>query len=191
MKKNAGKKIQQFCKDVSLKRFQAHCQNDKLILTEQTEDLTLSGNVWKCGILWGNDDIHGLLIVNFTTINILAIASSMFENTKDSVLFEHTKDFMKEYCNLYAGLLKGTFDNAHIKTHISLPIIAKSLDTLACFGGLRDNTLTEKWILKNGSSFIEVESSIHFSEGFDLKQLDFLSESKTDKSPSEGDVDFF
>lgn len=183
--------IQKFCRDVSLKRFTSHSLNDGIKLVDKDQSQTMSGNVWKCGILWGNEDIKGLIIVNFTTINILAMASSIFENTNDTVLFEHTKDFMKEYCNLYAGLIKGTLNNEKIYTNISLPIISKSLSRDACLGGTPKRIYEDSWSLTLGNSFIEINSSLVFSEKFDINSLSFLNSNDSEISSSDGDLEFF
>jgi hypothetical protein len=185
------KEIQKFCKDISLKRFKEHCLNKDLELSPALDEKSAVGNIWRAGILWGNDNIHGVLIVKFTTINILAMASSVFEGANDSDLFEHTKDFMKEYCNLYAGLIKGTFDNSKMPTFITLPIITRSLTVDACFGGDKKNNLSDSWCIKSGNSFIELESTIHFKNKVELEKLKFVGDGKAEEGHSEGDIDFF
>ena len=183
--------IQKFCRDVSLKRFSSHSSNQAITLLEKDPTHELTGNVWRCGILWGNDDLRGLIIVKFTTINILAMASSIFENTNDSILFEHTKDFMKEFCNLYAGFIKGTLNNQKVFTNISLPIISKSLTREACLGGTPTNICEDNWVLSLGSSVIEISNSLVFSEKFDTNSLSFLKDTESKISSPDGDLEFF
>jgi len=119
------------------------------------------------------------------------MASSIFENTNDTVLFEHTKDFMKEFCNLYAGLIKGTLNNKKVYTNISLPIISKSLTRDACLGGGPKEIHEDNWVLKLGNSFIELNSSLVFSENFDIKSLSFLENIENETASSDGDLEFF
>ncbi|OUR97932.1 hypothetical protein A9Q84_06975 [Halobacteriovorax marinus] len=183
--------IQKFCRETSLQRFIAHSSNQEITLIEKNAEQVMTGNIWRCAILWGNDDIRGVMIINFTTINILAMASSVFENTRDSVLFEHTKDFMKEYCNMYAGLLKGTLNNKNIITNISLPIISKSLTSHACLAGVPENSYKDNWNLVLGNSFIELSNTLVLSKNFDISSLLFLKDSEKESSSNDGDIEFF
>ncbi len=194
--KNMIDHIRQFNRQVSLERFKSHSTNQNIEISELADMGSLGENSWRCGILWGNADVKGLIIVRFTTLNILAMSSDVFENTKDNLLFEYTKDFMKEYCNFYAGFIKGTFNNQDIDISLSLPIISNSLSAKACLGGLDDKTDVDKWALKSSNSFFEVESYVKVQDGLKKYDLSFLT--KNDKknetqknSSATSNIEFF
>tara|TARA_Y100000590_G_C15570434_1_gene958355 strand:+ start:662 stop:1219 length:558 start_codon:yes stop_codon:yes gene_type:complete len=181
--------IKKFNRKVSLERFVSHSTNSDITIQDLDNDQGPTSNLWSCGILWGNDDIQGLLIVKFTTLNILAMSSNIFENTKDSLLFEYTKDFMKEYCNFYAGFIKGTFNNQGIDIKLSLPIISNNLSAKACMGGNDKDSNLDKWILKSGNSNFEINSYVKINEEFKKYDLQFLD--KDEKATKKDSIEFF
>lgn len=180
--------IKKFNRAVSLERFQSHSTNMEVEIGDFDPEKSEANNIWSCGILWGNEHIKGLIIVKFTTLNILAMSSNIFKNTNDNMLFEYTKDFMKEYCNFYAGFIKGTFNNEKVDISLSLPIISNSLSPEACLGGAKDSHL-DQWILKSGGSEFEIHSYVKIED--ELKNLDvsFLDTNK--KKEKKSNIEFF
>lgn len=182
--------IKNFNRRVSLERFISHSTNSNIQIAELSEVNPTKENTWICGEIWGNDDIKGLITVKFSTLNVLAMSRPAFENTKDHLLFEYTKDFMKEYCNFYGGFIKGTFNNQNIDVRLSLPIISSSLSPTACFGGNCKQSHFDTWVLKSDGSFIIIESYIKVSDEFKKYDLNFLSIAK-EKKEAKSNVDFF
>jgi hypothetical protein len=181
--------LKKFNRDVSLERFISHSANKEVNISELVESGTDSNNRWICAILWGNSDIKGVITVEFTTLNILAMCSHVFENTKDSMLFEFTKDFMKEYCNFYAGYIKGVFNNEKIDISLSLPILSNNISVSACLGGSDENVIEDKWMLKSGESSFEVSSYVKMEDSMKQYDMSFLNQTKKDESKS--NIEFF
>ena len=183
-------KLKKFSRDVSLERFISHSTNGAITLSEASEEqLRPQNNQWSCGILWGNDEIKGLIILKFTTLNVLAMGSNVFESTNDNMLFTYTKDFMKEYCNLYAGYIKGTFNNQKIPVGISLPILSDSFTLDACLGFEKSEGIHDQWSLNSNESNFIVQSFMKIEDTFKRYNLDFLEEKKTEQKKA--NIEFF
>lgn len=178
--------LKKFNRDVSLERFRSHSQNQSVELIDLDSNSDTASNEWKCGILWGNSQINGLIIVDFTTLNVLAMSSDIFKNTLDDKLFELTKDFMKEYCNFYAGYIKGIFNNSQIDVNLSLPILSKKICPESCYNK-NMSFETDSWTIKSGSSQINIYS--YFSISDKNIDLSFLSASEAPKKKS--NIEFF
>ncbi|MFT6633863.1 MAG: CheY-specific phosphatase CheX [Bacteriovoracaceae bacterium] len=181
--------LKKFNRDVSLERFISHSSNKEVNLTESLESGKEIRNKWLCAILWGNNDIKGVITVEFTTLNILAMCSHIFENTKDSMLFEITKDFMKEYCNFYAGYIKGVFNNEKIDISLSLPILSNNLSVSACLGGSDEGVIEDKWTLKSGENSFEVKSYVKIEDSLKQYDMSFLDQNK--KEDNKSSIEFF
>lgn len=167
-------KLKKFSREVSLDRFKLHSMNTQVELSELGAQEEPIENQWSCGVLWGNDQIKGLIILKFTTLNVLAMGTNVFVNTNDSMLFTYAKDFMKEYCNLYAGFIKGTFNNQNIPISISLPVLTDSFTIEACLGIEPKENLLDQWTLNSKDSHFVVQSFIKIEDNFKQTNLDFL-----------------
>jgi len=186
--------LKTFNRTSSLEKLKTHCLNNNINLKEVDDTFAPEAKQWKSAILWGNDDIHGVIIVKFTTLGILSLASNVFHGTNDANLFDHARDFMKEYCNFYAGFIKGTFNNENQDIKISLPIMSESFSIESCFGGNSDNIICDRWLLGEGIHYLEVEGLIKLSNDFDHGKFSFLrsiiqKEKKVDSK--EGNIEFF
>ena len=184
--------LKKFSRDVSLERFTSHSTNNTVNIAEYNGQDEKQENLWSCGILWGNEDIKGLIVLKFTTLNVLAMGSNVFENTNDNMLFTYTKDFMKEYCNLYAGFIKGTFNNKNISVGISLPILSDSFEVDACLGYVPEDGELDQWTLNSNESYFVVQSFIKIEDNFKKYDLSFLlEESKEETKKNKGSIEFF
>lgn len=186
--------LKKFSRDVSLERFISHSNNNSVSIKEIEDQLPKQENIWSCGILWGNDDIRGLITLQFTTLNVLAMGSTVFENTNDELLFTYTKDFMKEYCNLYAGFIKGTFNNHSIPIGISLPILSNSFTTEACLGVDKKDGVFDQWTLNSNDSYFIVQSFIKIEDNLKKYDLNFITQYKEEekkKDTKKGSIEFF
>ena len=105
------------------------------------------------------------------------------------MLFTYTKDFMKEYCNLYAGYIKGTFNNQKIPVGISLPILSDSFTLDACLGFEKSEGIHDQWSLNSNESNFIVQSFMKIEDTFKRYNLDFLEEKKTEQKKA--NIDFF
>jgi hypothetical protein len=180
--------LKKFSRDVSLERFQSHSTNQSVQLRESIAGDDALENQWSCGVLWGNDQVKGLIRLRFTTLNVLALGASVFAHTNDDELFTFTKDFMKEYCNLYAGFIKGTFNNAEIPISISLPILSDSFTIEACLGTKPPEDLTDQWTLFTKESHFVVQSFIKIEDNFKAHDFNFLKNKETKKKST---IEFF
>lgn len=183
-------KLKKFSRDVSLERFKSHSLNNLVTIEEFDDKAELPANMWSCGIFWGNEDIRGLIVAKFTTLNILAMGTNVFENTNDNMLFTYTKDFMKEYCNLYAGFIKGTFNNHLIPIGISLPILSDSFEVGAALGVDAKDGLLDQWTLNSNESHFIVQSFIKIEDNFKKYNIDFITKNKSDEK-KKSSIEFF
>lgn len=171
-------KIKNFYRKVCIDRFRKHCGNEKIEIVPK-EEASLSSNdtnSWRCAILWGNEDIRGVFIVNFTTLSILGLGGHVFELTSDDALFEHAKDFVKEFCNLLAGHIKGIYNNEKLDVSMSLPILSKSISVESFMSDRSEKIYEDSWIMGIGSSNIEVTSHFQVISDIDVNSFKFVDD---------------
>ena len=117
------------CRELSLSRLKGHIGYNELIEREFNSEKPV-------------DLGESLSLVFFTSIGIklnfkthfslqnarLFAAKGLGVVSDDSLSKEMIEDFMKEYCNLFAGAIKKSFENKGFDSSISLPFLTRAKD---------------------------------------------------------------
>lgn len=173
------------CRQVSLEIFKSHSGKEKLTLQENSKDLN-SSNSWSALIFIGGSKFRCAFIATFSTISLLNLASERFADINESEYIKTVKDFMREYCNLFAGKLKAGFE-LETDAYLSLPIITKNYDLENIFNTTIDNIEYAQWSIGEGNMSINIEFCFYEKEKF--KNYDFIK--KHLENDDSVDIDFF
>ena len=129
--KDNVKSLMKLCRQLSLQRLQGHIGCQTLIQRE-------------CKDNGDNSERESLSLVFLTSIGIKLNFKTHFTleearlfamrglgyKSKDEISRDMIEDFMKEYCNLFAGAIKSSFENKGFNSSISLPFLTRSRDQI-------------------------------------------------------------
>ena len=151
------RKFFQNCGSIGFSLIKKHCENNN-IQTEESSGFNFSGKVWDSLILGGNANFKIAINCKFSTIGVLNLGTSVFNDLDENKYSDHVKDFIREFLNVYMGHIKGTFNNLKINFSLSLPIIAKEIEIGEIFGNKSIKSMD--WLYKDGASGLIV--GLHF-----------------------------
>lgn len=178
--------IHSFTRKLSLDSLASQTGHSALELIENPAEQDFE---WHCGILWGGAEIKGLIIARFTASELISIAKDQFFDIEESDQFSMALDFMKEYCNLVAGTVKGTLNNGGLDVKLSLPFVAKDITDKACFPGQMSRVTSNSWSITDKDITIELTSYLWTEAKFEESKLDFLQDTKA--VTHEDEIEFF
>lgn len=177
--------LKKFSRKVSLECFTSHSLNKAMAIKsiDLGTNSQSSTHLKSSGILWGNDRIKGLIVCRFEFSSILEMGADVLKDINDNEALAYIQDFMKEYCNLYAGFIKGVFTNNLISVDISLPIVSDFIDPLAMIG---PSKVKDEWLLSSNNRHFIIQNFIKIEDNFKGYNLDFITKEEHKKS-----IEFF
>tara|TARA_Y100001970_G_C14193537_1_gene836774 strand:+ start:997 stop:1578 length:582 start_codon:yes stop_codon:yes gene_type:complete len=123
--------LMKLCRQLSLQRLQGHIGCQTLVQRE-------------CRDHGDSSNRESLSLVFLTSIGIKLNFKTHFTleearlfamrglgcKSKDEISRDMIEDFMKEYCNLFAGAIKSSFENKGFNSSISLPFLTRARDQI-------------------------------------------------------------
>lgn len=185
MNESQKKEFHEFCENEGLKILKIYFEKSDLDTSNrEIKNDKNDPNLWKSLIFVGTNNFRVALEVQFSTIDILGLAASKFRFVSEKQYIETVKDFMKEFCNILAGKIKGSIENTY-KTHIGLPFITKKADLPFLFKLENKDIFHHSWTVGDGPTDIII--TIHYTAIPD--NLSFNTPSSIDQD--EQSIDFF
>ena len=178
------------CRELSLSRLKWHIGYNELTEREFNPEKP--------------DDLgESLSLVFFTSIGIklnfkthfslqnarLFAAKGLGVVSDDSLSKEMIEDFMKEYCNLFAGAIKKSFENKGFDASISLPFLTRAKDKV--FFDQHKETEEKDYIFQDTWEILMEESFIRNQVLIEIYDSDILSKVVEESESDEGDGSFF
>lgn len=182
--------LKDLCRNGSVTRMKAHSKADYLVVNDWVDSLKKpnESGEWLSVIFLKSTAIKVLFKVHYNPREVRQwVARALSINTQD-VTNEKCQDFVKEFCNLSAGLLKTAFEEGDPK--ISLPFVTRGSDE----GFFSADVTGGKKLFQQQWSISDLESQIFCSaeiEVFDAKSLDQLLLKSFGGDSESGDVEFF
>lgn len=109
--------------------------------------------------------------------------------TDETLSKELIEDFMKEYCNLFAGAIKKSFENKGFDSSISLPFLARGKDRVffekTSIGDEKEYIFQDTWEILLNDHFIRNQVLI------EIYDSDILAKVVEEGLNDEGDGSFF
>ena len=184
-KKDNANDITAEIKAISLLRLSEAAKNNELSLQENALDDKLKK--WNALILIASVDTKILVQINFDILNIIGLANNIFTEVEEHEYASFSKDFVKEYCNLIAGLIKARFCHA-IPLQIGIPMISTHVEPKTFFGPTTKDVYEWKWCIKDGTNGLNVTCLIKFEDSYEAKKLISKNEAHQEQST---EVEFF
>lgn len=175
--------------DISKDRFQAYCQHGGDVTTEMVNNDYGLLAPWTSLILVSGNDYRITFKVHFPVINckgLVAQSGAESDDLQNELKIKmQVFDYLKEFCNYYAGSLKRAFSDANVNMGISLPILTRGFDEVFFPRANFNSSFEVYWKMKN--SIAEFKCSL-FLEATNVEKLKSLS-IKLDSS-DEGEIEF-
>ena len=110
--------------------------------------------------------------------------------SKEDITREMIEDFMKEYCNLFAGAIKSSFENKGFNSSISLPFLTRSKDQV--FFNQHPTIDQSDFVFEDTWEILMDQSVIKNQVFIEIYDSDVLSKvvEKTDSDDGEGSFFF-
>lgn len=103
---------------------------------------------WMAFIMISGSAIRIMLKVHFKRSTAIDILGSKTSGESQEKAERMAMDFMKEQCNLMAGSLKTSFNNAKIITGLSIPLVTRGFDEAVFSDKIDKSKITDVWKLE-------------------------------------------
>lgn len=104
---------------------------------------------WMAFIMISGSSIRIMLKIHFNTSTAITMLTHKPRRQKDNEKLQRmAMDFMKEQCNLMAGTLKGSFNNAKIVTGLSIPLVTRGFDEAVFSDKVDRSKINDVWCLE-------------------------------------------
>ncbi len=103
---------------------------------------------WMAFILISGSSVRVMLKLHFSNQNARSMLGNKIKKDTDHQTVERmAMDFMKEQCNLMAGSLKSVFNNSHIITGLSIPLVTRGFDEAVFSDKIDETKINDVWKL--------------------------------------------
>lgn len=171
----------------SLSRLKSHSKIEDIELAEPDADVPVFGH-WMGIILLSGPDLRVTFKVHYGSRKVRALAASAIGQAAKELSLNQIADFMREYCNMTAGHLKGFLDRGGLEVGISLPLIIRGFDEIFFSAQDGKRVFGEMWKLHYAEAELTCSASVEVFEPAALYKVpkDVALEEETE----EGAVDF-
>lgn len=183
--------LKDLCRNGSLSRLKSHARSEDIVIEDwqgKKDDLTQTGH-WLSLIFIASKAIKIVFKTHYASKDISFFTANALEiPSPDRVSQKQCEDFVKEFCNLSAGLIKIAFEDSG--SQISLPLVTRASDDMffnADYTGGKQ-IFHDQWMLKHPKSKLACSVVI---EIFDKKTLDRIILPSFGANEDNGDVEFF
>jgi CheY-specific phosphatase CheX len=179
-------KIVDLVKKSAQKRMQSHSGLNDIEISKMDDSYNRQVHAnWMALILISGNDVRVTFKAHFNISELRLVMIDSMGMSSDEVSDALVLDYMKEYCNLTAGLIKQVFEENDVSVGISLPVVTRGFDEIF-YKAINKNEIQENWeLLVNGQKVI-CTPCINI---FNPDKLDLVEKEETTEE-DDGDIDF-
>ena len=179
--------IRDIIRNSSLMRLKTHAAcEDFDIIDADVKDAKIYAP-WMSLILVSGKAVRVTFKAHYMNKDAQYLAARVYGSKVDEVKKEQADDFIKEFCNLTAGLIKKSLEDATLSVGISLPLVTRGFDEIFFPVEGRKNTYMDAWELNYAEASILCSALI---EVFDDSVLDKVRPLELEDSDDDGEIDF-
>ncbi len=175
-------KLKSLIRKKSVLALTAVAKKDELQVIEVPAEDKVMGH-WMSVISVSGEQLHITFKVQFSIDMARTYAMQTFKNLTSEISNSHSKDFIREYCNMVAGYIKNALIHNSISVGVSLPLLCRGFDDLFFDLPARAFSGIDRWKLAHNGNIINCASVIEVIEDLDFKDLD-------DETLLSGEVEF-
>lgn len=140
----------------------ARIEGPKVFEMENQDDFCYGH--WMAFIMISGSAIRIMLKLHFKKSTAITMLGSKAKNESGEKADRMAMDFMKEQCNLMAGALKSSFNNAKIITGLSIPLVTRGFDEAVFSDKVDRSKINDVWKLEWDEGTIVCSSVIEILE---------------------------
>ena len=125
-------------------RLKQYLDQPEITVETVKEQGTLIFGFWMSLILIFGPEFQITFKVHYNTKSIQKMSRNALPNNSSS---DVVADFVKEYCNLVAGLIKSYFESIHVPSGVSLPLVSRGFDDVFSIHQLMSDSILDIWTL--------------------------------------------
>ncbi len=182
--KKSTELIKNLIRNTSLRGLAAMSQKKDIEIAEVTSPQKIMGH-WMALISVSGEQLHLTFKVQFSIAMARGFALQKGQTQSQSISNSHSKDFVREFCNLVAGNIKTQLADNKVNVGISLPILSRGFDDLFFDSGDKTLLSTDRWKLAEEGNIIYCASIVEIISEMNLS--DKLNEAQS----TSGDIEFF
>lgn len=176
--------IKLLIRTISASALEAMSQKSGVTVEDLSDDRKILGH-WMSLISISGDQLHITFKVQFSISMARGYAEGVIKTDAGEISNSHSKDFIREFCNLLAGTIKNKLSENNINVGISLPLLSRGFDDLF-FSEINSTSHgVDRWKLTHKNSEIFCISDTEIINQFKLE------DNFNDSSSTSGDVEFF
>ena len=160
----------------------AMSQKSDLKIEELSKSEKVMGH-WMSLISVSGDQIHLTFKIQFSVEMARIFAQQTFKHVSHGISNSHSKDFVRELCNMVAGYLKTTLIHNKINVGVSLPLLCRGFDNFFFDAPSQENSGMDAWKLVHNGTVMYCSTVIELMQDLKLEDLSETSEAT-------GDVEF-
>ncbi|MFW7379928.1 MAG: hypothetical protein ACOH5I_14035 [Oligoflexus sp.] len=131
---------------------------------------------WMAFIMISGSSIRIMLKIHFNTTTAIDMLTHRPRNKDTDRVQRMAMDFMKEQCNLMAGALKGSLNNAKIVTGLSIPLVTRGFDEAVFSDKVDRSKINDVWRLDWDEGAVTCSSVLEILDWNDLVNFQVESE---------------
>ena len=192
-KRNAQAAIIDCLQRFSLQQFTNFAADAKMLDLDRKMDL--SNDHWVASVLLSVSKAQVLLRVHFSSAVGRAILAESSEEDPRSIQPTSAHDFLKEFCNVVMGRVKGiltTNAGTEEARKVFLPSIEPSFDRFGVVPDVEDAAIGQRWWrVQWAGGEVVIFGRATASQGFTDEALQSLAKENIVSLDDAGDIDFF
>lgn len=183
--------LEDLCRNGTLSRMRSHARLNDITIEELNGEEAAMASVgqWLSLIFIASKAVKIVFKTHYQANDIRFFAANALElPNPDRVTQKQIEDFVKEFCNLSAGIIKIAFEETG--SRISLPMVTRASDDMffnSDYNGGKQ-VFEDRWLLKHAKGQMACSVVI---EVFDKKSLDRIILPSFGANDDNGDVEFF
>ena len=173
--------VNQILRKKSIETLKAHTKGDiSLVDIEKKDDFIYAPMM--VFILIHGKSFRITFKVHYYLTAARKLASSSINSSEEKVTNSLTDDFMKEYCNLIGGELKGSINKLGISVGTTFPFIISGFDEVLFSDHLSRSSVQDYWQLKWAPDSITCTSVIEAHNPEIFQGIDSVPSTNKDKN---------
>jgi hypothetical protein len=165
------------------------------VVSSPIEGKDLSGDHWVASVLLNISKAQVLMRVHFSSATGRALVANRLQEEPNSLTPASAHDFLKEYCNVVMGKLKGIIASELGREEMQKVFLPKVEPSYDQFGVIRHSggqpIQDDWWRLKWPAGELVVYARATSTAGFTPATLESLSKETILSVSDSGDIDFF
>ena len=179
--------LKQLTRDAALKRMESHSGISGMTVSDLDADYKRKVHAnWMSIILVSGLDLRVTFKSYFNCLDVKEIIHQSMGTPKEEIKDDFAMDFIKEFCNLTAGMIQKSLAAQSYHVGISLPMVTRGFDDLF-YKPSSMNEIADMWRIETCGIELICAANFNIINSNKLESIEYVSEEEDD---DDGEIDF-